>query len=138
MIVGELLENPRHEAFAQALASGHSADEAYVLAGYSRNRGNAARLKADERVRGRVTMLQQDAAATNGITRERLIGMCLEVFEQAAAAGNAHSAQIAAIRELGVLSGLRVEKQVANEKPPELTKEQHDAMVAAAILSYMD
>jgi phage terminase small subunit len=49
-----VLPNQRHEAFAQALAKGKSADEAYQLAGYAENRGNAARLKANERIRKRV------------------------------------------------------------------------------------
>ncbi|MBN7759491.1 terminase small subunit [Nitratireductor aquimarinus] len=48
------LPNPRHEAFAQGLAKGLSADEAYQKAGYSPNRGNATRLKANESIRARV------------------------------------------------------------------------------------
>lgn len=48
------LPNPKHEAFAQALAAGKSADEAYTSAGYRPNRGNAIRLKANESVAARV------------------------------------------------------------------------------------
>ena len=36
------LKNPRHEAFAQAVARGMSASAAYVEAGYKANRHNAA------------------------------------------------------------------------------------------------
>ena len=36
------LQNPRHERFAQDLATGKSADAAYVLAGYRANWSNAA------------------------------------------------------------------------------------------------
>jgi hypothetical protein len=36
------LANQRHECFAQALAQGKSAAEAYVLAGYKANAGNAS------------------------------------------------------------------------------------------------
>lgn len=53
-----VLKNPKHEAFAQGLAKGLSADEAYESAGYSRNRGNATRLKANESVVKRVEELQ--------------------------------------------------------------------------------
>jgi phage terminase small subunit len=40
-----VLKNPRHEAFAQALARGVPAAKAYVDAGYKPNRGNACALK---------------------------------------------------------------------------------------------
>jgi hypothetical protein len=36
-----ILPNPKHEAFAQALARGLSISAAYVQAGYKPNRGNA-------------------------------------------------------------------------------------------------
>ena len=38
------LPNPRHEAFAQALAAGKSQEQAYALAGFKANRGNASTL----------------------------------------------------------------------------------------------
>jgi phage terminase small subunit len=57
------LTNPRHEAFALALAAGASADAAYVAAGYRRNRGNAARLKANESIQRRVAEISGTAAA---------------------------------------------------------------------------
>ena len=47
------LRNARHEAFARALFEGETADEAYVKAGYSENRGNASRLKAKESILNR-------------------------------------------------------------------------------------
>jgi phage terminase small subunit len=37
-----ILINPRHECFAQALAQGKTANEAYALAGYKANEGNPA------------------------------------------------------------------------------------------------
>ena len=48
------LKNQRHELFAQAIASGKTADEAYQDAGYKENRGNAARLNANESISDRV------------------------------------------------------------------------------------
>lgn len=58
-----VLPNPRYEAFAQAVASGTPAAEAYVQAGYKPNRGNAAALKARQNVRKRIEELQQSMAA---------------------------------------------------------------------------
>jgi phage terminase small subunit len=40
-----LLANPRYERFAQALALGKTATEAYALAGYKANDGNASRAR---------------------------------------------------------------------------------------------
>lgn len=56
------IKNARHEAFAQALAKGKTSDEAYVIAGYTENRGNAARLKANEHILSRVAELSEKAA----------------------------------------------------------------------------
>lgn len=49
-----VLKNPKHEAFAQARASGKSADEAYQIAGFRPHRGNAHRLSTKENVKRRV------------------------------------------------------------------------------------
>lgn len=56
------LQNAKHELFAQALAKGETADSAYQSAGYAPNRGNAIRLKANERVAERVAELKGRAA----------------------------------------------------------------------------
>jgi phage terminase small subunit len=49
-----ILQNQRHEAFAQARAQGKSADEAYQQAGFRAHRGNAHRLSTNESIRRRV------------------------------------------------------------------------------------
>jgi phage terminase small subunit len=68
-----VLANPRHERFAQALHDGKTADEAYVIAGFQRNSGNAIRLKGNERIRKRVDELLEEKAALHGITKERVL-----------------------------------------------------------------
>jgi phage terminase small subunit len=68
-----ILENPRHELFAQAVAKGSSASEAYASAGYGADDGNAARLKSDEAVTARIEELLQDAARVAGIDTVRTI-----------------------------------------------------------------
>ena len=56
------LSNKRHEAFAQALAKGMSATEAYEKAGYKPNQPNAARLISNDMVRARVDEIQSKGA----------------------------------------------------------------------------
>jgi hypothetical protein len=53
-------------AFLQELAKGKTADEAYQLAGYAENRGNAARLKANESIERRVGEILERSAITRG------------------------------------------------------------------------
>lgn len=57
-----ILSNPRHEAFAQALAKGKTADEAYQHAGYRPNRHNAAALARKQHISTRVRDLQHRTA----------------------------------------------------------------------------
>jgi hypothetical protein len=57
-----VLQDPKHEAFAQALARGQTADKAYVEAGYKPNRGNASTLKAKQSIQARVTEVQEAKA----------------------------------------------------------------------------
>jgi phage terminase small subunit len=63
-----VLDNARHERFAQELAKGKTADEAYVLAGFKENRGNASRLKANESIERRVDEILGRAAKRAEIT----------------------------------------------------------------------
>lgn len=73
-----VLDNPRHEAFAQALAKGNSASEAYVLAGYSRNEGNAGRLNRNEQVQRRVAELQAMLLSRMVVDREWVLAKLIE------------------------------------------------------------
>lgn len=77
------LTNPRHERFALALFEGKSADEAYVTAGYSENRGNASRLKANESIQTRLTELQQSVAKEKEVTVASLLQELEEARERA-------------------------------------------------------
>ncbi len=78
------LTNPKHERFAQELAKGKSADEAYVIAGYKQNRGNASTLKQDQSILDRIAFLLSerelihaqataDAVKATGLTKEWVI-----------------------------------------------------------------
>jgi phage terminase small subunit len=68
-----VLKNQRWELFAQGLAAGKTADEAYEAAGYVPNRGNAARLKPNESIQSRVAELAEAQAKRAGITKEMVL-----------------------------------------------------------------
>jgi phage terminase small subunit len=67
------LANLRHERFAQALAQGKAANEAYALAGYRANDGNASRLKGNERISARVQEIIGRAAERAEVSLERVL-----------------------------------------------------------------
>jgi phage terminase small subunit len=67
-----VLSNPKHELFAQELAKGDTATDAYVKAGYKPDDGNAARLAAKPEVQARVQELTGAAAEKVGVTIERI------------------------------------------------------------------
>jgi phage terminase small subunit len=104
------LENQRHELFAQAIASGMTKDAAHAEAGYKRDRSHAARLASNGCIRARVRYLKGLAAERVVITLEGMI----ERAEEARKAGlrlQQIGPAVAAIKELGILTGLRVEKR---------------------------
>jgi Terminase small subunit len=63
----------RHERFAQALAQGKTATEAYALAGYKANDGNASRLKGNERISARAQEIVGRAAERAEVSLERVL-----------------------------------------------------------------
>jgi hypothetical protein len=99
----------RHEAFCRFLAEGLSITESYERAGYKRNRGNSARLNANERIRARVAELQQEAAKASEVT---IASICKELDEANAVAkakGQA-AAMVSAATLRAKLAGLMVER----------------------------
>ena len=77
------LKNQRRELFAQALARGITTDDAYAEAGFSPNRGNAARLKANEDILARVLELQERAERRLFLTKQYVIDALIENAEKA-------------------------------------------------------
>jgi len=73
LLARSMLENPRHELFAQALAVGRTSEEAYIEAGFKAHRGNAQRLARDERIRERVRQLLGAAAERAEVSVERVL-----------------------------------------------------------------
>lgn len=66
------LQNPRHEAFAQALAKGKTRAEAYVEVGYKPSEPHASRLASNGKVVARVTELLGRAAERALVTIESI------------------------------------------------------------------
>jgi hypothetical protein len=105
-----VLRNARHEKFAQSISKGKTADEAYIEAGFNANRGNAARLKANESIRKRVAEIQGRAAERAAVTINSLTDE-LDEIKKAAASSGQHSAALGAVMGKAKLHGLLVEKK---------------------------
>jgi len=111
-----VLDNAKHERFAQALARGATADEAYVEAGYSANRGNATRMKANESILERARELQAKGADLTLVTIQSLTDELEEARLGAATAGQ-HAAAVSATMGKAKLHGLLIDKkQVAGPR----------------------
>ena len=126
------LSNPRHERFAQELAKGKSAAQAYVDAGYEADghsaEVNASRLLRKAEVSRRVAELQERGAMRTEITIEKLTEMLLEDREAARAAGQFGPA-ISALEKIAKLHGLFNERRQNREPraivlPTALTTEE--------------
>jgi len=98
-----VLPNPRHESFAQALAKGKSADEAYALAGYKPHRGNASTLRANQNVLERVAHLQGRAAQRAEWTAADRLRMLGDIAK--AAAKSDPRVAVSAIAEANKMQG---------------------------------
>ncbi|UQS95217.1 terminase small subunit [Pseudanabaena phage Pam5] len=103
------LANPRHERFAQELAKGKSASEAYVAAGYEESRSAASRLSTNVNVQARVTELQERAATNVSISREWVLEQLVENARLAKEAGDI-SPSNQALNLIGKELGMFVER----------------------------
>lgn len=105
-----VLSNPKHERFAQELAKGRSASEAYVNAGYKESRSAACRLSTNVNVMSRVEQLQSKAAEKAVVTIED-IARQLDADREFARECKSASACVAATMGKAKVLGLVVEKQ---------------------------
>ncbi len=105
-----VLKNARHEAFAQALAKGKSATDAYAGAGYRPNRSHASRLAAKGNIAARIAELQQKVAKKVEVTVESLAGE-LEEARSLALVEKQTSAAVQATMGKAKLFGLGVENR---------------------------
>jgi phage terminase small subunit len=125
------LANQKHERFAQALAKGKTADEAYVFAGYKENRGNASTLKTNQSILDRVAELQDIGSMRAEVTIASLIQEAAEI-QQLAKADGQFAAATSALTAKAKLAGLWVDKNEntnRNVDPSRVT----DAELAAVV-----
>ena len=127
------LGNARHERFAQELAKGKSASEAYVLAGYEESRSAASRLSANVNVQARVDELKERAAANVSLTREWVLEQLVDNASKAKAAGDfgpSNQALNLLGKELGMFvertENVNIEHVVSDDLPtPEEWEAEH-------------
>lgn len=105
-----VLSNARHERFAQEIAKGKTADEAYQLAGFKPNRGNATTLKANQSISKRVAEIQGRAAEKAAVSIQSLTDE-LEEARGIAIAEKQSSAAVAATLGKAKLHGLLIDKK---------------------------
>jgi phage terminase small subunit len=104
-----ILDNSRWERFCNFLAQGEDITDAHEHAGYKRNTGNASTLFANPSVQARLKEIKAELARNTVVTAESPIQQAEEVRMCAMERGQL-SAAIAAIKEIGVLSGARIER----------------------------
>lgn len=112
-----MLDNARHEAFAQSLASGKTQDEAYVAAGFKASRSNAARLSSNEDVASRVKELQA-ATAVEAVVSAATLSDQLEDIRLKAIAANQMGAAAQAVMGRAKLHGLIIDKAEVKDVTP--------------------
>lgn len=106
------LENPRHERFAQELAKGKTADEAYQNAGYKANRHNAAAMGREEHIKTRVSEIQERAAIRAEVSVAGLTKELQDILTSAKAgetAGHLNAAR-QSVMDIAKLNGLVIDK----------------------------
>jgi phage terminase small subunit len=106
------LENARHERFAQEMAKGKTATEAYASAGYAPNDGNATRLKGNDRIAARIAEIQERAAVRTEITVASITDRLLKIAQKGEMSEDAPMLSVAraSLMDAAKLNGLVVDK----------------------------
>ncbi len=109
-----VLANSRHELFAQGVATGKPAREAYIAAGYSPNGadGAASKLQSIAKVFARINELKSEAAKGAVLTIEGLTADLLRIAGKAEQLAEASGLSVAraSIMDAAKLNGLVVDK----------------------------
>lgn len=121
-----ILEDPQHEKFAQLRAEGVTIDQAYVDAGFRKNRSNASRLNSKEHIKERIKELQGMQVEEHLDTVDSIATMLREDRLAARDKGQ-FSAAVSATMGLAKLRGLLIDKK--EDVTPKRTDEQIDARI---------
>lgn len=129
-----VLENARHERFAQEIAKGNTATEAYELAGYAPNDGNASTLKGNQRIQERVTELLERGADKAGVTVASIIGE-LEEARSVAMVANQPASMVSASMGKAKVAGLLADRieHTGKDGGPIQTEDLSDSEAARRI-----
>ena len=100
-----ILQNPRHEAFAQSRSRGALLEEAYEHAGFIPGHGHASRLAATPEVAERIAELNMARFQTEEVTSSVMIAALLRVArssEALATADGIEQARLAILEAQGI------------------------------------
>lgn len=125
------LKNPKHEAFATALAAGKSQMEAYAEAGYTPNESHASRLANNGKVRARVAEILKRVGERAAVTVESIL-KDLEADRTFARENGSASAAVAATMGRAKVAGLIIDKAEV-KLIAELSDEEVDAELRSLI-----
>ena len=103
------LENEHYELFAQSLAQGKTAQQAYSDAGYKPSRKNAWRLKTNKDIMERVAELQCNAARGTEVSIQSILAELDDAIAVARGKGQAQ-AMVSASSMKAKLAGLMIER----------------------------
>lgn len=108
------LTNPKHERFAQELAKGETAREAYVTAGYARSDAHASRLASSGKVQARISEILERSAKRAEISIATLTADLMRIAQKAEANNDPSGFSVAraAIMDAAKLNGLVVDRSV--------------------------
>lgn len=122
------LSNAKHEKFAQGLAKGMTADDAYSAAGYKPHRGNASTLRANQNILDRLAELQNKAAEKTVLTVASLTQRLLDIAAKGESATDAPLLSVAraALMDAAKLNGLIIEKSLSAQTSVEDLLDQLD------------
>jgi predicted metal-dependent phosphoesterase TrpH len=130
-----VLRKVRQERFAQAVAAGHSQEEAQVIAGYARNGRNAWRLRQTEAIAKRIEEILNESAKKIAVSREKIIEELAKVaFADIGAAPPTWRDKIGALIALGKEAGL-FREQMEHSGTIEHVHSDAREQIASTILS---
>lgn len=111
-----VLDNPKHERFAQELAKGKTQEEAYREAGYRGDRTAACRLSTNVNVQARVSEIQERSAIRVEISLASITEDLARIAKKAEdlAESSGLSVARAAKMDIAKLHGLVVDKTKAD------------------------
>ena len=122
-----ILKDPQHERFAQLRAEGVTIDQAYVDAGFRKNRSNASRLNSKEHIQERIKELQARIVEKHDVTMESILNELEEARALAMKDEKGASAAVSATMGKAKLCGLIVDKK--EDVTARRTNEQIDARI---------